>query len=160
MKKIIIITTLIVFVGLFTFIGTDKKIISAYPANETSAPSNITIHSHEMSASQIKKLLLAELQSETTHTSKEPFFFEYNSCSPKLLAYLFIATKDHATARQILESNSKLTPQQLQSLRDHATTCDAMKELEILEGQKISTIAPKLETIVRALDIPQPCSQA
>ncbi len=166
MKKVIIITTcsfttLIALVLVFTFAVPHKRTTAsgssaAYASDATAtaeqAASEIVIQPYEMAASKIKETLLADLQAVTTN---EPFFLEYHACSPKLLACLFMATKDHATARQILQNNKlmKLSPQQLQALRDHEATRAAMVELEVMEGQKMGTAAPKLVEIVNGLDV-------
>lgn len=163
MKKIIIVstfsfTTLVLLVMVFALVGSGKRTIAlapsnaAYSLNATSTDS-INLQPHEMAASKIKEVLLDELQTGPICLSDERFFFEYHSCSPKLLACLLMATKEHAAARKLLQGNGKLDLEQLQALRDHEATRDAMRELEVLEGQTMGNVTEKLIEIVKGLDV-------
>lgn len=167
MKKIVVVTSLVSLVMFFLFAGPQRKMetfaesvaINIDPVHVVSTSNNITVQPHEMPASQIKDSLLADLRSESVRTSKEAFYFEHHACSSKLLACLLMANRDHATARKFLEDKGgRLTPQQLQALREHETTREVMKELELLEGQKVGSVAQKLEVMVNVLDV-QPLNQ-
>ena len=168
MKKIIIISTfsfstLVALVMVLALVGSGKRTVASTSLNAAYgksldseaafSPQDIDVQPAEMAASKIKETLLTELQESPTRLNNEKFFFEYNPCSPKLLACLLMATKKHIAARKLLEGNGKLDLEQLQALRNHEVTRDVMSELEVLEGQPMGNVIQKLVEIVKKLDV-------
>lgn len=94
---------------------------STAPLNEAMqnlSTSNEALTSPEpdkLSAQQLKESLLADLRSPAMQTQQEKFYIENH---PKLVAYMFMATKDYTTAHQIL-AGSNITSEQLQTLKNH-----------------------------------------
>lgn len=151
------LTTIVALVVLFTLGGASKQTV-ARDITLAGQAHQVHILPHEMAASQLKATLIDDIKIAMVGPQSESFYLEYSSFSPKLLACLLMAAKEHAKARTFLASTASLSLEQLQQLRDHQATAQVMKSLELLEGQKISIVGDQLLGLIAALDV-QPLNQ-
>lgn len=139
----------IVIVTLVVFLGMGSNPLYAM-LNQSNLSSIEQIREQQIFAEELRRSLLLDLRNPAMQVNKEKFYIEQHQ---KILACLLIAAKSYSSAHLLLTGNDKLSSQQIQELRIHPATADAMQRLDILEGLSFDIAIENIANIIRKLDM-------